>query len=200
MENASDAIIMAGSVFLLLIALTLGITTFSRVKTQIDDIVTSRQKVEYAIDTNSEENNSLLNFIKSKNEYTRTVQIETIVTTLRRIRKENFDVYIWFEDLDNGSDFPEEIRKVLKNDENFADIQVSRDEIYLRFSLSGTANRYVEDKNSDNFDKVLKMLYNKVGNKKFKEYYGIYKEKTDEGVSDVEKSDNKIITYIESNE
>jgi len=199
MENASDAIIMAGSVFLLLIALTLGITTFSRVKTQIDDIVTSRQKVEYAIDTNSEENNSLLNFIQSNGEYTRTVQIETIVTTLRRIRKENFDVCIIFDN-SNITDFPEEIIKTFQNDEKFSDIQISNGKGYLRFSLSGTANRYVEDKNSDNFDKVLKMLYNRVGSKKFKEYYGVYKEKTDEGVSDVEKSDIKIITYIESNE
>ena len=64
MENATDALIMAGSIFLLIIALTLSISSFSRVKTQIDDIVLSREKVEYAVNS---ENNSLLNFIQSNN-------------------------------------------------------------------------------------------------------------------------------------
>ncbi len=194
MENASDAIIMAGSVFLLIIALTLSITSFSRVKTQIDEIVSSHEKVEYAVNS---EDNSLINFIQSKGNYTRTVQIETIVTSLRRIRKENFDVYIIFK---NGTNIPglaEDIQKELTNGGTFDDITVNHGEKVIRFTLSSVANRYVENKNSDNFDKALILLYNRIGMSKFKEYYGVYKEKTADGVSDVEKNDIKIITYVE---
>lgn len=194
MENASEAIIIAGSIFLLIIALTLSINSFSRVKTQIDDIVLSHDKVEYAVDSD----NKLINFIESKKKYTRTVQFETIVTNLRRIRKESFDVYIITNE--NIEDLAAALQDKLHENYTFEDIQVSADKTIVRFTLSGEANKYVEDKNSDNFDKALNLLYNEIGDKKFKEFYGIYKEKTQEGVSDIEKTDNKIITYLESNE
>ena len=202
MENATEALIMAGSIFLLIIALTLSISSFSRVKTQIDDIVLSREKVEYAVNSND---NSLLNFIQSNTEYTRTVTFETIATSLRRLRKENFDVYIIFKNTD-VTDFADELQTQLHDNGHFGDIQVSpyRNNI-LRFTISGAANKYLEDKNSDNFDKSLNMLYNKVvrdnnnESKEFKEYYGVYKQKTDDGVSNIEKNDIKIITYVEKN-
>lgn len=193
MENASEAIVIAGSIFLLIIALTLSITSFSRVKNQIDDIVTLHDKVEYAVDSE----NNLVNFIESKKDYTRTVQIETIVTSLRRIRKENFEVYIIFDNEDISS-FDVELRNKLHENITFGDINVTTNKNVLKFTLSGAANKYVEDKISDNFDKVINLLYNKVGTKKFKEYYGVYKQKTDDGVSNIEKSDIKIITYVES--
>ena len=198
MENATDALIMAGSIFLLIIALTLSISSFSRVKTQIDDIVLSREKVEYAVNS---ENNSLLNFIQSNNKYkyTRIVTFETIATSLRRLRKEEFDVYIIFKN-SNLNDFAKELQTELNNNSYFDDIQVTGDKTILKFSISGAANKYLEDKNSDNFDKSLNLLYNKVGTKKFKEYYGVYKQKTDDGVSNIEKKDIKIITYVEYEE
>ena len=196
MENATDALIMAGSIFLLIIALTLSISSFSRVKTQIDDIVLSREKVEYAVNSND---NSLLNFIQSNTKYTRTVTFETIATSLRRLRKEEFDVYIIFKN-SNLNDFAKELQTELNNNSYFDDIQVTGDKTILKFSISGAANKYLEDKNSDNFDKSLNLLYNKVGTKKFKEYYGVYKQKTDDGVSNIEKKDIKIITYVEYEE
>ena len=196
MENATDALIMAGSIFLLIIALTLSISSFSRVKTQIDDIVLSREKVEYAVNSND---NSLLNFIQSNTKYTRTVTFETIATSLRRLRKEEFDVYIIFKNPDLG-DFANELKTTLNKDDYFGDIKITGEKAVLKFSISGAANKYLEDKNSDNFDKSLNLLYNKVGTKKFKEYYGVYKQKTDDGVSNIEKKDIKIITYEEYEE
>lgn len=193
MENASEAIIIAGSIFLLIIALSLSISSFSRVKTQIDDIALSYDKVEYAVDAD----NKLLNFIESNKKYTRTVQFETIVTTLRRIRKESFDVYIITNE--NIGDLASAIKDKLHESDTFGDIQVNADKTIIRFTLSGVANKYVEDKNSDNFDKALNLLYNRIGNKEFKEFYGVYKQKTDDGVSDIEKSDMKIITYVQTN-
>lgn len=196
MENATDALIMAGSIFLLIIALTLSISSFSRVKTQIDDIVLAREKVEYAVNSND---NSLLNFIQSNTKYTRTVTFETIATSLRRLRKEEFDVYIIFKNSDLG-DFANELKTTLNKDDYFGDIEITGEKAVLKFSISGAANKYLEDKNSDNFDKSLNLLYNKVGTKKFKEYYGVYKQKTDDGVSNIEKKDIKIITYEEYEE
>ena len=195
MENASEAIIIAGSIFLLIIALTLSISSFSRVKTQIDDIALSHDKVEYAVDSD----NKLINFIESNKKYTRTVQFETIVTTLRRIRKESFDVYIIPKDGVDITDLPDAIKTKLGENRTFGDIQVNQEKIVIRFTLSGVANKYVEDKNSDNFDKALKTLYNICKDSEFKEYYGVYKQKTEDGVSDVEKSDMKNITYVQTN-
>ena len=47
MENASEALIMAGSVLLLIIALTVSISSFSRLKVQTDEIVSFSDQVEY---------------------------------------------------------------------------------------------------------------------------------------------------------
>ncbi len=198
MENATDALIMAGSMLLLIIALTVSISSFSRVKNQIDDIVLSKEKVEYAVDSD----NSLHNFIQSNKKYARTVTFETIATSLRRLRKENFDVYIIFQDDSNVSEFAKELNDKLHENMTFEDIhathEFNKDKRILKFTISGAANKYLEDKNNDKFDNCLEMLYDRIRDSKFTEYYGIYKQKTDDGVSNVEKNDIKIITYVEN--
>lgn len=200
MENASDALIMAGSMFLLIIALTLSISSFTRVKTDVDNIVNSRTQIQYA--TGSD--NQLLNFIKSS-KYARTVQFESIVTTLRRLRKENYEVYIIFTNPTDISNLTSDIMKdnhlasaikdELHKNEKFGDIDVTGGTTFIKFTLSGETNNYVEDKNSDNFDKALKILYNNIKDSKFKEYYGLYEEEKEEGV--LESNQMKIVTYVQ---
>ena len=51
MENATDALIMAGSVLLLIIALTVTISSLSNLRTQAQDILMERDRLEIAQDS-----------------------------------------------------------------------------------------------------------------------------------------------------
>ena len=62
---------------------------------------------------------------------------------------------------------------------------------YIKISLSGDGSKYVEDKN------VTYNIYKNLKDTNFKEYIGIYQNKTAEGVSDANKATYKIITYEE---
>ena len=191
MENASDALIIAASIFLLIIALSVTISSFSNVKTQFDDIVVSYDKVQYAVNS---DNGSLLNFIPADN-YTRTVQIESIVTTLRRLRKENYDVYIMLKNPVDLSRLAKVLKSKINGTEKFGNITVGSNYSVVKFTLTGEANKYAEDKDSRKFDEAISLLYNRIGDSTFKEYYGLYQEKNE--VSSVNKGYNKIVTYVQ---
>ena len=47
MENAVDALKIAGSVLLLIIALTVNISTFSRIKTEFEQIIKNRENTRF---------------------------------------------------------------------------------------------------------------------------------------------------------
>ena len=105
---------------------------------------------------------------------TRIVGIETVMSSIRRMAKEDYTVYIKtynpISELNN-------------------DLKVNGDSKFIKLSLSGVGNKYVNDKN------VTSTIYSKLNLAKFKEYIGIYQNKTEEGVSDANKATYKIITY-----
>ena len=90
MENATDALIMAASVLLLVIALTVSITSFSKLKSQTQEILYEKDQLQSTTD----ESGDFLNYLKNDNEL-RTVGSDTIITTLRRLRKESYTMYIY---------------------------------------------------------------------------------------------------------
>ena len=61
MENATDALIMAGSVLLLIIALTVTISSLSNLRTQAQDILMERDRLEIAQDSKG-----YINYIKNE--------------------------------------------------------------------------------------------------------------------------------------
>lgn len=195
MENAVDALKIAGSVLLLIIALTVNISTFSRVKTEFEQIIKNRENVKYAIDT-TKEGNAYVNYLKSSgNNYARTVGIETIVSSLRRLAKENYKVYIV---LNHDVSLSSDLEINLKYDLKYGNVILAEEgDTVIFYQLGGVQGKWLENnENSVNFDKSISILYNGLKGKSFKEYYGLYKEEN-ANISDAEKKDRKIITYVE---
>lgn len=192
MENTSDALIMAGSVLILMVALSLTILSFSSLKNQTEEILSYRDEVQdVKLDTGE-----FFNYLRSSNDLdVRTVGIETILTSIKRLRKENYDLYIVPNFI--STDIPNDLKtnaveKVMYNDEQLIALNTEM----IKFSLSGKLNRYYNNK--DLYNNLLKQIYSAYKNVKFKEYIGIYQDATDEGVNDSNKATYKIITFVQT--
>ena len=91
MENAADALIMAGAVFVLVIILTVTAFAFSNARQSLDDITALTDKESLTVQGNqdyyylSTENNS---------NTSRNVGMETIIPAIHRAFYENFYIKI----------------------------------------------------------------------------------------------------------
>jgi len=184
MENASDALIIAGSVLLLIIALTVSISSFSNLKTQVDELVSTDEKLDY-----STIDGEYLGYLKSKESTeTRIVEVETIISAIRRIRGEGYTIYIEDNDIFNNSEISNyfEANGVVESDYrvNKGDLKA------IKLSEAGSLHKCIEkSKTMENFYKILMQ-----NNKKYKEYVGVYQNNTE--VSSVNKTTYKIITFV----
>ena len=90
MENASDALIMAGQVLIFIVALTVCISSFTTVRTEVNRIVGQTEEIRMAKD-----GDTYINFMTSENSSSnRTVGAETVVTSMFRAIKENYVIYV----------------------------------------------------------------------------------------------------------
>lgn len=212
MENASEALFMAFAVLVFVVALSIGISSFSLARQTTQAIVdrTDRDFDYTYIDFDSE---------KNKN---RIVGIETVIPALYRAYKENYIVR--FIDK-SGNEIPIYKKKNLKK--NFID---NFEEVYkINLEQESIANQkkatlfidkvlYGGFTDNDDFNKNFKDLqdkgfYDKIKEMKFKEELGIYyiedekkendssinnpDDSSDTLVSDVNKTEKRVITYIE---
>lgn len=83
MENASDAIIMAGAILIFVMALTITMNVFSQVRATIDTVVYTTDETNYYEYMDTEDNNGIKN---------RRVGLETVIPTLYKYYKENYTV------------------------------------------------------------------------------------------------------------
>ncbi len=182
MENANDAIIMAGSVLMLLIALAITISSLNSIKKETQDFIDQKNQLMMTSDENG-----YINYLKSDNDdryAIRTVGIETILTSIRRMTKEDYTIYIEPKTSISGLSDKYDALRVKVDDNNNS----------IKLSLAGVRNRFVND---ENLTKVLYAIYDSLKNAKFTEYIGVYQNKTIEGVSDANKSTYRILTYRE---
>lgn len=183
MENATDALIMAGSVLLLIIALTVSISSLSNIRTQAQDILMERDKVELTQDSRG----GYLNYIKNDDKDVRIVGVESIISAIRRMWKEDYTIYLATKNTLSG--IPLELRP--DNIENLNNTQIIQGKNIIKLSQAGVGNQLIKD------EKIITEIYNNLKEKKFKEYVGIYQNKTIEGVSEANKNTYKIITFVE---
>ena len=88
MENASDALIMAGQILIFIIALTVCISSFSILRKSVDSIIGETETVKFA-----KGEKGYLNYIEAdNNKAIRKVGAETVVSSLYRAIKENYVV------------------------------------------------------------------------------------------------------------
>ena len=208
MENATDALIMAGSVLLLLIALTVGISSLSNLKMQVEDIVSEREGLRLTTTTNQTTGErEYLNYIKNGDDV-RTVGVETIMSSYRRMRKEDYDIYIVLKN-EMIDKIPDVLKTKMTKDQKYTNpngteitIATSGKEV-IKLSMAGAGNKYMdEDITKSDYKTVhdfVEALYNGLKDKKFKEYIGVYQDKTAEGVSQANKQTHKIITFVQTN-
>lgn len=182
MENAVDALVMAGSVLLFIIALTVGISSFSTLRQNIDEIVSYTETVDFAKDSEG-----YINYLESSNNSAiRIVGVETVMTSVYRSIKENYTVYI---DVKNDLD--------LCNISNLDYLSASED-----MSIGSDGHVIVKNdrlikfnvNNNKNPSAVFKNLYNKIKDKKFYEYLGEYQNAGETTTEN--KQTQRIITYV----
>lgn len=91
-ENLSDAILMAGAMIIFIIALTFSMSSFRVVTKTIDEILQHDARIDLITD----EHHNYLNYETAggNESKSRTVGIETVISSIYRISKENYIVYI----------------------------------------------------------------------------------------------------------
>ena len=185
MENAVEALHMAGSVLIFVLALTLAISSYSNVLAQADRIFTSEERVDYAYMTDEDGNISYLNYIMNSSDI-RTVGAETLISSIRRVANENYRIYILANEID-WEDLGLEISSAIEQRYNDT-VLISAGSDIVEISLSG---------NNRNVSQILTQeFYNAIKDKKFKEYLGIYQNNS-ENVAEVNRTTYRIITYVE---
>lgn len=190
MENASDALIMAGQILIFLVALTLCISSFSDLRTNIDRIIGQTEVVELAKD-----GDEYINYIQSKDgNSTRIVGAETVVSSMYRAIKENYVVYI---KLNENSDYESIKDKVIIKNAT-KDIKVgnnaiiNKDDKIIEVGIG-------EGKNQD-VNKILSdgKLFDTIKDKNFQEYLGEYQASSEQAVTRENKITYRIITYVQN--
>lgn len=218
MENASEAIIMAGSVMLLLIALTISISSLANIKTQTQSILDSRDQV----DMSQDQNGDYINYIATKDssEDVRSVGVDGIISELRRMKKENFTIYIVpideiaFDDKFKNAklvykstkdqyyiDANNEPTKLIRQGTTIIELSMAVEKQTVLFYYTPPPQGQppiqqppIQEVNRE----FVRELYDKFKNATFKEYIGIYQEKTAKGVSEPNKETKKIITFVQN--
>ena len=204
MENASDALIMAGEMLIFIVALTVCISSFTKVRVEIDKIVGQKETVQMA--KNGDE---YINYIKSKETKSiRVVGAETLLPSMYRAIKENYVIYIKLKNYENSyiadsgvvlTKATKNVYVVIRNNDgstNSTQIIKENDKIIKITIGSKTAeinqnvNAILKDNN--------KNFFNHIKDKKFYEYLGEYQDWAETGVSSEDRAIHRIITYVET--
>lgn len=93
MENATDALKMAGSVLLFIVALSVAILAFSQARQAIDAVLKFSDRESLAI-----EDDSRFYYLSSTSNTKRYVGKETIIPAIYRAYKENYKIIFKFKD------------------------------------------------------------------------------------------------------
>ena len=182
-DNLYDALVMAGSVLIFVLALTISMSSFTNMRTQIDLIIDRDTRIEYAKD----DTDQYVNYITADSDI-REVGVEAIVTSLYRVIKENYNVYI------NMDNIPTEIKTKSDWTNCFSD-KIDTSKGTIEVTLSGNTS----DNNSNIEDLLFKKgLYKALEGKKFKEYLGVYQIKTNDKVDSSNKPTYRVITYVQT--
>lgn len=204
MENAADALKMAGAVLIFVLAISIIIFYFGEVRQVSDTILSYKDRETVYIDGD-------LYYKTSGTE--RTVSLETIIPSIFRVYLENYKIV--FEGL------KEPIYTIKDNNGNNIEKycldletkQSEKDGIYKNVVLANNQQKseflcailygQLETGGKNNFQKKYgitlgnKTLYDQLKDaKEIKEYLGVYYQNDSIEVPDVMKTEKRIITYI----
>ena len=199
MENAAEALKMAFAVLMFVLALTLCISSFSQAREAVDSIITIKDR------------ETSYTYVTASKDGTRTVGAETIVPTLYKAYKENFEVH--FVDAEGNPIIlykykdPYGNKKAMSvidlEQENHASAEraINRLNYILRGKFDpelGSGNDPAEKEVEEIIDH--NGLYNYLKQNRFKERMGEYYQEdrttnTDTTTLDVNKTKKRVIIY-----
>ena len=205
MENAVDALKMAGAVLLFVLAISVAIVSFGQAREAADTILDYKDRETVYIDGN-------LYYKTTGTE--RTVGLETIIPTIYRAYIENYKIV--FEGL-NEPIYTLKLSGNTKIDKYTIDLEtktttdgiqinnvaLANDEqkseflcgiLYRDFTKSGSQDKF-EKKYNVELPRDNISLINRLKGKKITEYLGVYYQNDNEDVPDVNKTEKRIITY-----
>mgnify|MGYP005770393375 FL=1 len=208
MENAVDALKIAGSVLLFVMAISVAILSFGQVRQVSDVILDYRDRETVYIDGN---------YYYEASGTERSVGLETIIPTIYRAYFENYKIVfdenllgdpIYTITLNNTTQIPKYTLDLETNeDSGNINIVLANDEQKLEF-LCGIlyGSTYAEDF-KDEFNRtsnvkidipeqgLYKRLSNRLQSNVITEYLGVYYQDDNEDVPEVMKQEKRIITY-----
>lgn len=203
MENAAEALKMAGAVLLFVLAISVAIVSFGQAREAADTILDYKDRETVYIDGN-------LYYKTTGTE--RTVGLETIIPTIYRAYIENYKIV--FEGLNEPiytlklsgntkiakytidletkttTDGIQINNVALANDEQKSEFLCGI--LYNDFTKSGSAENF---KKKYNVELPTNSLISRLKGKKITEYLGVYYQNDNEDVPDVNKTEKRIITY-----
>lgn len=196
MENASDALIMAGQILIFIVALTICISSFTTVRVEVNRIIGENEEIRMAKD-----GDTYLNYIESKkSSSTRVVGSEAVVTSMYRAVKEDYVIYIKFKkDTINQISTNSYITKMVAT----VDSKIIKDGQPIIKANDKLIKITIGSDTNQNINSVLKStnggvsLFDVMREKKFNEYLGEYQKSSAEGVTSENKEVYRIITYVE---
>ena len=209
MENAADALKMAGAVLLFVLALSIIILAFGQARESADTIIDYKDRETFYIDSE---------YYYSGDTSERIVNLETVIPSVFRAYLENYKIV--FEGLqkplyelkvtyqnENGIKVTETIQKRsldLETNKNtkYENVVLANDDqkreflcgiLYGDYSISGIKDKFEKKFRislDDNCD-----LYSQLKNKEITEYLGVYYQNDDINVPNVNKTEKRVITY-----
>ena len=196
MENAAEALKMAGAVLLFVLALSIILFSFGQVRESADTILNYRDRETAYINAN---------FYYEGTGTERYVNLETVVPSVFRAYLENYKVVF------DGLSDP--IYKIRNNrgetiDKYTLDLETNQNLEYNNVVLANNEQKITFLKaifygvyDDETFNRLgislnyCKPLYDQLKGKKIKEYLGVYYQNDSEDVPDVNKTKKRIITY-----
>ena len=204
MENASDALIMAGEMLIFIVALTVCISSFTKVRVEIDKIVGQKETVQMA---KNEENQEYVNYIKSKkNNSIRVVGAETLLPSMYRAIKENYVIYIKLNAYDDDfiknsgivlTTAAKDVRAIINRDgTTVSSVVINSGDCIIKITIGSKTAKINQNVNAILKDNDKK-FFNHIKGKNFYEYLGEYQDWAETGVSSEDRAIHRIITYVE---
>jgi len=193
MENAADALIMAGQVLIFIVALSVCISSFTTVREEVNRIIDEPETINLA-----KGSNGYINYIQARdNNATRVVGIETIISSMYRAIKENYVIYIKLSNPNDynititGIDTITATKDITKKINNTDTTYISRGDTLMKITIG-------EDTNQD-VNSILKAaggnFYDTLSDKNFYEFLGEYQDNNN--VTTENKQTYRIITYVD---
>lgn len=185
MENASDALVMAGQVLIFIIALTVCISSFTTVKSEVNRIIGEPETIEFA-----KGDNGYINYIESRdNGSTRVVGAETVISSMYRAVKENYVIYIKLDKPDELIGTTTVTTSATKDVVVNGETKIQSGEKIIKVTIGAGTNQQVNS--------ILKSgFYDKIKDLTFNEYLGEYQNASD--ATSENKPVYRIITYVQN--